>query len=118
MIPKALVAICAFLIGGTGLVGFKGSVSPDEESFEIKYEVNCTQCDVVFRNEAGQPEHVTSVKKTWKHGFEGNKGQFVYVSATNEDGSETKVTIKRGSKTIVVGSSRIAEKTARAGLIL
>ncbi len=120
MIPKAVILACALLIGGTGLVGFREAkpVTPEEESFDIVYEVKCSTCDVVFRNSEGEPERIYEIQKHWELAFEGAKGQFVYVSATNQDGTETIVSIKRGSKVMIVGTSKEQEKTARAGLIL
>lgn len=121
LVPKVLAVACFMIILGSSLMSFKTANLPEEddiESYEIVYEVSCSQCNVVFRNQNDEPEKVYRVTDEWKHGFEGTKGQFVYVSATYEDGKETKVVIKRGGQAKVSSSSQDADKTARVGLIL
>lgn len=105
------------MIGATGLVGFKAA-GPEEAAFQIKYEVKCHDCNINFRNAQGEPDQILDIDGTWEYSFTGKEGQFVYVSATNTDGSETKVVIKRGGKQVLQGVSLEAQKSARAGLIL
>ena len=110
-----LIAIVA--IAATGAVGFRYA-GPGEESFVVEYKVVCDQCNVTFRNEKGQSAEVTAVKNNWNYKFTGNPGQFVYVSASNDNGTPVKVGITKGGQEIINGASEQKDKDARAGVIL
>ncbi len=111
------ILIAGFLIIlGTAFVGFR--YGNDAQSLVIKYEVECKECTVTYRDENGNSAEIKGVRDEWTYEFVGKPGQFVYVSASNPDGSETEVAIKRGGKHLIKGSSVAKEQAARAGSIL
>lgn len=100
----------------TAFVGFR--FADDTHSLDIIYEVKCSECNITYRDELGNSSEVQGIKGSWTYEFMGKAGQFVYVSATNHDGSETEVIIKRGGKELIKGKSQEREHAARAGSIL
>lgn len=104
------------MIMATAFVGFR--FADDTNSLSISYEVKCSDCNVTYRDELGNSSEVQGVKDTWTYQFTGKSGQFVYVSATNHDGSVTEVVIKRGGQELIKGKSLEREHAARAGSIL
>ena len=107
----------ALFITVTGLFAVS-QVEHSGDSMNVIYEVKCKSCDVSFKNGDGTTEEVMQVRGKWTYSFNGIEGQFAYISATNPDGRDVTVTIKRGGKIVIVGTSDIADKTARAGIIL
>lgn len=104
------------MIIATAFVGFR--YGDESESLVIKYEVACKECNVTYRDERGNSAEITNIADSWTYEFVGKKGQFVYVSATNPDGTETQVVIKRGGKDLIKGQSAEKAQAARAGSIL
>jgi len=117
LVIRGLLMVAVFAIMATGFVGFRYAGS-GEETYEMEYKVVCDQCNVTFRNEKGQSEEVASVKQSWSYKFNGNAGQFVYVSATNDNGKPVKVVITKAGQQIIDGSSEQKDQDARAGIIL
>lgn len=104
------------MIFATAFVGFR--FADDANSLDVSYEVKCNDCNVTYRDELGNTSEIQGIQQNWTYGFTGKPGQFVYVSATNLDGSETEVVIKRGGKNLIKGKSLEREHAARAGSIL
>lgn len=115
--PKVLGFISLMFIVAIASLAFTAP-EYDEDALDVIYEVKCSQCNVNYRNLNGDTEKITDVEGTWDYAFTGSKGQFIYVAATNKDGSETKVQIKRGGRVVVVGTSKDPSSSARAGIIL
>lgn len=113
---KSILIVGIIMIMATGFVGFR--FADDTNSLDVTYEVLCKDCTVTYRDEMGNSAEVHSVQESWTYGFMGRAGQFVYVSATNPDGSETEVIIKRGGNELIKGKSLEREHAARAGSIL
>lgn len=114
---KGVFLLSMLAILGTGFVGFRYA-TPGEETYEIEYKVTCQQCNITYRNERGESAEVTGIKDNWTYKFMGNPGQFVYVSATNDNGKPVKVLIKRAGRELVNGASKSKDLDARAGVIL
>jgi hypothetical protein len=113
---KSILIVGIIMIMATGFLGFR--YGDDKNSFDITYEVLCKDCTVTYRDEMGNSAEVHGVQDNWSFDFTGKPGQFVYVSATNPDGSETQVVIKRGGNELIKGKSLEREHAARAGSIL
>jgi hypothetical protein len=114
---KGVLVLAVLAIAATGFVGFTYAGSGDK-TFEIEYQVNCNECTVSYRNEQGASTEVKAVKGNWNKKFTGSKGQFFYVSASNEAGTPVKVQIKKAGQDVIQGTSAVRDQTARAGVIL
>lgn len=112
----------ALAIMALGLFSFRpaddNTASAAQQSMDVTYEVKCKTCDISFRNDIGESDAVEHVEGKWTYSFTGKQGQFAYISASNPKGTYTEVTIKRGGKTVIVGTSEVTDKSARAGIIL
>ena len=115
--PKVLGFLSLMIIVAIASLAFTAP-EYDEEALDVVYEVKCSQCDISFRDTNGETEKIMNVEGTWDYSFTGSKGQFLYVAASNKDGSETRVQIKRGGRIVVVGTSKDPSSSARAGIIL
>lgn len=115
--PKALGFLSLIIIVAIASLAFTAP-EYDNEALDVIYEVKCSQCNVNYRNLDGETEKVMDIEGKWEYSFTGVKGQFIYVAASNEDGTETKVTIKRGGRVVVIGTSKDPSSSARAGIIL
>ncbi len=113
---KGAFMIALLLITATGFVGFR--FADDASSFEVQYEVKCKECTVTYRDHKGNSVEVKGIQDSWTYEFAGKAGQFVYVAASNPEGAETVVLIKRGGKQLIKGESQGVAETARAGSIL
>jgi len=113
---KGLLITGLVMIIATAFVGFR--FGDDSESLVVKYEVACKDCNITYRDESGNSAEIKGISDTWAYEFVGKQGQFVYVSATNPDGTETQVVIKRGGKDLIKGLSVEKQQAARAGSIL
>lgn len=113
---RGLLMIALVMIAATGFVGFR--FADDKTALTVTYEVKCKECNITYRDENGNSAELQGIKDGWEYEFTGKAGQFVYVSATNPDGSETEVLIKRGGKDLIKGKSIDKELAARAGSIL
>ncbi len=107
------------LVAAGAWFGFKYSSDGTAESYEVKYSLECSDCDVSYKNQAGETLTETGVNSSWSHAFTGKQGQFVYVSAQNNDGSGT-VTVKvsANGETRAEGSSNSKHVLATAGAAL
>jgi hypothetical protein len=114
---KGVLVLAVLAIAATGFVGFTYAGS-EGKTIEIEYQVNCSECNVNYRNEQGVSTEVKAVKGNWNKKFSGNKGQFFYVSASNDAGTQVKVQIKKEGKDLIQGTSVLRDQTARAGVIL
>lgn len=113
---RAFLMVGILIILATGFVGFR--FGDDKQSLVVKYEVQCKNCTVTYRDERGNSAEVLGVDESWEYEFVGKQGQFIYVSATNPDGTPTDVVIKRGGKELIKGNSTLRQQAARAGSIL
>ncbi len=113
---KSILIVGVIMILATAFVGFR--FADEDNSLAITYEVKCTDCNVTYRDELGNSSEIQGIQNGWTYQFTGKAGQFVYVSASNDDGSETEVVIKRGSKELIKGKSLERQHAARAGSIL
>ena len=93
--------------------GFKGG----ESAYEIEYKVTCNTCDVLYRNAEGKQETV-KVTDAWSFKFNTSEGQYVFVGANNEDGSEVKVAINKNGQEILSDVSSNKLIIAKTGMIL
>ncbi|MDX2002887.1 MAG: hypothetical protein SFW35_10675 [Chitinophagales bacterium] len=114
---KGLMVLAVVAIAATGFVGFTYA-GEEKTSYDIEYNVNCASCKVTYRNEKGESKEVNNVKGNWSQKLKANAGQFVYVSASNDEGTSVKVEIKDNGKKLIEGTSTTRDYTARAGVIL
>lgn len=64
------------------------------------YNVTCSSCDLTYSDSGGNTQQV-SMSSTWELKFDADKGQFLYVSAQNNNNSgSVSVSIKCRGKTI------------------
>jgi len=86
-------------------------------SIECEYKVtgSANTVDVTYSNESEGTSQESNVSIPWTYSFEGEEGQFVYISAQNqgETGSVT-VTIYRNGKKIETSTSNGAYVIATA----
>ena len=54
----------------------------------VRYEVDCTSCDLTYTNSSENTEQ-RSMTNEWSYEFKAPKGQFVYISAQNNNASGT-----------------------------
>ena len=118
MKKQTMMILAVLVIGGTGFVGFKFTEPSTGSTFDVEYKINCSTCDVYFRNSDGKSEEVSEVSSSWNYKFTGESGQFVYVSAINELGEEVKVSIISNGTEVESGASADPLVSARAGFIL
>lgn len=90
-IAGLLVLSVAFLAFTTGDSSYKNS--PD-----ITYRVACDDCAVSYRDVNGASTTET-VKEVWEYSFTAQTGQFIYLSATSEDGTAV-IEIEQGGKVV------------------
>lgn len=117
MKKQSVMILAVLVIGATGFVGFKFA-EPKASEFEVEYKIDCSTCDVYFRNSEGKSEEIVGVGGEWNYSFKGKTGQFAYLSATNERGEPVTVTILKNGKVAESGSSSDPLVSARAGFIL
>lgn len=66
---------------------------------KIQYTLSCADCNITYENKDGGTEQKSSVSSSWSYSFTGESGQFVYISAqnNNQSGSVTVKIIRDGS---------------------
>ncbi len=115
---QSILVLAVLVIGATGFVGFKFA-EPKKMEYQVEYKVDCTGCDVYFRNEKGESQEMIGVSSGWNYKFTAGSGQFAYVAATpDKGGNEAKVTILKDGQPVESGLSREARVSARAGVIV
>lgn len=62
--------------------------SCDVFTTDAEYKVKCSSCSITYENEGGNTEQ-GSVSGSWSTGFEVEDGQFLYISAQNNNSSGT-----------------------------
>ncbi len=117
MNKQTIMILAVLVIGATGFVGFKFA-EPKKSEFQVEYKVDCSSCDVYFRNDKGESQEIVGVNDGWTYKFTGNVGQFAYVAAASDRGHEVKVTIMQDGTPVETGTSNQPKISARAGLIL
>lgn len=81
---------------------------------EVGYVVTCSNCDITYENKGGNTEQRT-VTGSWDYDFEAESGQFVYISAqNNNDNGTVSVRINVDGKSFKDGSSSGAYVIATA----
>ena len=93
MKKQTVMMLAVLIVGATGFVGFKFAEPSTGATFDVEYKLDCSTCDVYFRNAEGQSEEVANVNSDWNYKFKGEAGRFAYVSAISDAGEEVKVTI-------------------------
>ena len=116
MKKSAFALIGLISISSLGFLAFK-SGDTDKAFYEVEYQVDCKDCTVSYRNQDGASEVMSNVNK-WNHKFNAKKGQFVYVSATNSNGDEIKVSILKDGEEAGIDHSARKFVSARVGSIL
>jgi len=81
----------AMLLGGfLFFMLVKQEINEDEQNngmYSVRYEVDCTHCDVSYTNSSGGTDKESEVKGTWSQTVEIRGDEFVYLSASNEPDS-------------------------------
>jgi hypothetical protein len=54
----------------------------------VEYVVTCGSCDLTYANSGGDTEQ-RSITSSWTYPFKGEKDQFLYISAQNNNSSGT-----------------------------
>ena len=107
------------LVAAGAWFGFKYNSDGSVESYEVKYTIECNDCDVSYKNQQGETLSETNVSSSWSHSFTGKAGQFVYVSAQNNDQrSPAKVTVSANGEVRAEGTSKSKHVLATAGAAL
>ncbi len=57
-----------------------------DKNNKVKYTVTCGSCDLTYNNASGNTEQ-RSMTSTWNYEFDAEKGQFLYISAQNNNQS-------------------------------
>lgn len=95
--------------------------NPLDSSIRVKYEVTGTAntVDVTYENEDGGTSQESDVSVPWSYTFDGEPGDFVYISAQNQgesgsvtvtiytDGDEFKSSTSEGSYVIATASGTL-----------
>jgi hypothetical protein len=83
--------------------------------YDVQYLLSCSSCDITYENSSGGVSQQGNVGSSWSYSFTGNTGDFVYISAQNQNdyGSIT-VTIKRGNTVYKTSTSSGAYVIATA----
>ena len=99
--------------------GFKYNSDGTVDSYEVKYTIECSDCDVSYKNQQGETLSEINVSSSWSYSFTGKAGQFVYVSAQNNESlSPAKVTVSANGEVRAEGTSNNRHVLATAGAAL
>lgn len=96
---------------------FVGCSNPFDFTIDVVYKVvgSAGEVSVTYENEDGGVSQISSVPTPWEYKFEGEEGQFVYISAQNQNASGTvTVIIERDGKSWKSSSSSGAYVIATA----
>jgi hypothetical protein len=108
---------CLALILLLALMGCKDNEPAGPETYQVKYSVtgSATKVDITYENEDGGTSQVAGASVPWSYSFTGEKGDFVYISAQNQDSTGTvTVTIYRDGDTFKTSTSSGAYVIATA----
>lgn len=61
--------------------------SCEDNQKSIKYTIKCNSCDLTYENKSGGTEQIDDASYNWSYSFTGEVGQFVYISAQNNNNS-------------------------------
>jgi hypothetical protein len=114
---NSVLWLTAIVITSTGLLAFKYT-EPEKSIFDIQYHVNCKACEITYRDEQGNSKDLLNIKSAWSYQFTGEKGQFIYVSAVDEQGNAVKVSITKDGDEFATDEVKASGLSARAGTIL
>ena len=82
------------VIAALTLMQLTACSNPYDNSVDVEYRVTGTASlvDVTYVNKGGGTSQNDDVEVPWSYSFEGNRGDFVYISAQNQ-GETGKVTV-------------------------
>ena len=107
------------LAASGGFYGFKASQNTGPSSYQVSYSIECSDCDISYKNADEETVYEKNVSSSWSHKFTGKPGQFVYVAAQNNgDDSPIAVRITANEETIAEGNSEQRHVLATAGSVL
>ena len=111
---KKLLLIFFLLYSGCQL-----NTEPEDETYQVKYEVSGTakKVNITMENEGGGTSQYSDVSVPWEYNFPGRKksGTFVYVSAQSQNESGTVIaTIYKNNGTFKTSTSSGAYVIATA----
>ena len=73
---------------------------------KVKYFIGCSDCSLTYQNSGGNTEQVANAGASWSYSFDGDPGDFVYLSAQNNKAS--------GSVTVTITLDGNTFKTANS----
>jgi hypothetical protein len=109
--------LATFIVASVALLSFS-LAEPEKTAYQIEYKVNCRKCDVMYRDESGNTKEIKAISKEWSYKFKGQQGQFIYVSAIDEENVPVRVSIWKNGHEFSSDESKIANLSARTGTIL
>ncbi len=95
-------------------IGLISSAS-EKESMKVEYEVECSSCDVSYKNESGETVNYDGHSGKWSYSFEGVEGQFIYLAARSFSKEKVLVKIVKNGVTIRIAESELTEGFASIG---
>ena len=110
--------ICGLIISAATTMSF--ILKPTKlTKFNVQYVVECSVCDITYRDEAGKAIMKYNVEGKWNYSYNGGPGHFAYVSAiTEEDNIAASVKVIVDGQIKKVDSSESKVASAKAGRIL
>jgi len=81
-------------------------------TYSVKYTLSCSSCDITYENSSGGTSQESNVNSTWSYSFTGYDGDFVYLSAQNNNNSGS-ITVN-----ILVGGSVYKTSTSSGAYVI
>ncbi len=116
---KATIIIIGGIVLSSGIFfGFKLS-KPSQAEFRVQYTVECSACDIAYRDEEGRSIRKEGIKGNWDYAYTGKAGHYAFISAlAHENDSPASVKISIDGKVKDADSSESKLAAANAAQIL
>lgn len=80
-----IFSLIALAIGGFIFYNLFSEAAKSVQSYSIKYEVTCKECEVMYTNETGGHDKVEKVFGSWSQDITAKGDDFLYLNAQNHD---------------------------------
>lgn len=117
MKPKSILSMAAILLFSFFVGCSESPTEPEIKNYEVKYEISgtATTVDITYTNSTGGTSQLSDVSVPWTLTFRRDEGEFVYVSAQNQnDTGSVTATIYRDGSTLQTSTSSGAYVIATA----
>jgi len=113
-----IIIIGSIALSSAVFFGFK-LAKPAQTEFKVQYAVECSLCDINYRDEEGRSIMKETIKGKWDYAYTGKAGHYAFISAlAHEDGSPASVKISIDGKVKDADSSESKLASASAAQIL